>query len=358
MASVFGLLVGDQILMWLAVAGVAALLQSLPALFAVLQGLGAAYLAWMGWRMLRTQAGSGPVLTMQPHHYFRQALIITLLNPKAILFYLSFFLQFVDPAYPHQALTFLALGVILQFFSVLYLTALILVGARLAAAFLQCGLVDAVRWYTAPLLLGAGAPAVADLGTNGASATAAATLAIAASNATGTSPFSAHLSQPATALASPVAETGPDLRVRVGLTASANGVAVSQGTSTTGSHMRDLMRALATVGSLSSTQADDPELAGLVADIRDSLGGAIDAMATDVGALGDIEAELEGEIEAEAERLLTLVRESDATGDPRTLCLVDELLSGTNAVERLAASTACSTASPTGSTFADIPIGR
>ena len=134
--------------------------------------------------------------------------------------------------------------------------------------------------------------AVADLGTNGAGATAAATLAIAASNADGTSPFSTYLSQPATALTAPVAETGPELRVRVGLSASANGVAVSQGASTTGSHMRDLMRALATVGSLSSTQANDPELAGLVSDIRDSLGGAIDAMATDVGALGDIESEL------------------------------------------------------------------
>lgn len=133
---------------------------------------------------------------------------------------------------------------------------------------------------------------VAALGTNGATATAAATLAIAASNASGTSPFSDYLSQPASALSVPVAEVGPGQRVRVGLPASANGMVVSAGSSTTGSHMRDLMRALATVGALSSAQAGDPELAGLVADIRDSLGGAIDALATDVGALGDSEAAL------------------------------------------------------------------
>ncbi len=133
---------------------------------------------------------------------------------------------------------------------------------------------------------------VAALGTNGATVTAAATLSIAASNAAGTSPFSDYLSQPAAALAVPVAEIGPGQRVRVGLPASANGAVVSAGASSTGSHMRDLMRALATVGSLSSAQANDPELAGLVGDIRDSLGGAIDALATDVGALGDIEAEL------------------------------------------------------------------
>lgn len=133
---------------------------------------------------------------------------------------------------------------------------------------------------------------VAALSTNGATVTAAATLAIAASNAPGTSPFSAYLSQPAASLSVPVTEIGPGQRVRVGLPASANGAVVSVGSSTTGSHMRDLMRALATVGSLSSTQANDPELPGLVADLRDSLTGAIDALNTDVGALGDIEAGL------------------------------------------------------------------
>ena len=50
--------------------------------------------------------------------------------------------------------------------------------------------------------------AVAGLSTNGASATTAATLAIASSNATGTSPFSAYMSQPASAISAPVVQTG------------------------------------------------------------------------------------------------------------------------------------------------------
>ena len=106
LAATLGLILGDQVLMWLAVAGVAALLAASPMLFAGVQWLGAAYLAWLGWRMLRAQPGSGPVLTIRPGHYFRQALWITLLNPKAIVFYMAFFPMFVDPARHQGWVTF------------------------------------------------------------------------------------------------------------------------------------------------------------------------------------------------------------------------------------------------------------
>ena len=68
-------------------------------------------------------------------HPFRTALLISLMNPKAILFFVSFFIQFVDPAYEHPALSFVILGVIVQICSVLYLSTLIFAGARLAAQF-------------------------------------------------------------------------------------------------------------------------------------------------------------------------------------------------------------------------------
>ena len=89
---------GEWVLMWLAVAGVAALLKANPAVFAAVQYAGAAYLAWLGFQMLRARPGGAPVLDIQPHHYFRQSLLITLLNPKAIVFYMAFFPLFVDPA--------------------------------------------------------------------------------------------------------------------------------------------------------------------------------------------------------------------------------------------------------------------
>jgi leucine efflux protein len=57
------------------------------------------------------------------------------MNPKAILFFLSFFIQFVDSSYAHTGLSFLILGAIVQTCSAIYLTALIFGGAFLAAQF-------------------------------------------------------------------------------------------------------------------------------------------------------------------------------------------------------------------------------
>lgn len=103
-AATLGVMAADQVLMWLAVAGVAALLATYPAAFHAVQWLGAAYLAWLGWKMLTAAPGAKPVLNIAPRHYFRQGALITLLNPKAIVFYMAFFPLFVDPV-TQQGLT-------------------------------------------------------------------------------------------------------------------------------------------------------------------------------------------------------------------------------------------------------------
>ena len=101
LAATMGLIAGDQVLMWLAVAGVAAMLAAYPAAFAAVQWIGAGYLAWLGFRMLRAKPGDAPILNFRPRDYIRQTLFITLLNPKAIVFYMAFFPLFVDPT-QHQ----------------------------------------------------------------------------------------------------------------------------------------------------------------------------------------------------------------------------------------------------------------
>ena len=106
LAAGLGIILGDQILLWLAVAGVATVLTTYPSAFAAIQWLGAAYLAWLGWRMLIAKPGAPPVLNIKPRHYLRQAMGITLLNPKAIVFYMAFFPLFVDPAQHQGLLTF------------------------------------------------------------------------------------------------------------------------------------------------------------------------------------------------------------------------------------------------------------
>jgi leucine efflux protein len=106
LGATFGIIAGDQVLMWAAVAGVATLLVTYPAAFAAVQWLGAAYLAWLGAKMLLAKPGSAPVLHIEPRHYFKQAAFITLLNPKAIVFYMAFFPLFVDPTRHQGVLTF------------------------------------------------------------------------------------------------------------------------------------------------------------------------------------------------------------------------------------------------------------
>lgn len=103
LSATLGLIAGDQLLMWMAVAGVATLLGAYPAAFKAVQWLGAAYLAWLGLRMLFARPGDAPILNIRPRDYFRQAIGISLLNPKAIVFYMAFFPLFIDPA-QHQGL--------------------------------------------------------------------------------------------------------------------------------------------------------------------------------------------------------------------------------------------------------------
>lgn len=132
LAAAMGLIAGDQVLMWTAVAGVAALLVAYPAVFHAVQWLGAAYLAWLGFRMLTAKPGSQPILDIQPHHYFRQAFVITLLNPKAIVFYMAFFPLFVDPARHQGLLTFGVMAATIAALTLLYCVTVVLLTHHLA----------------------------------------------------------------------------------------------------------------------------------------------------------------------------------------------------------------------------------
>lgn len=140
-----GVWCGDTVLMTLSAAGVASLLQTNAVLFAVVRYAGAGYLTWLAVGMLRAAWGmwrargertaGDEAPAPAEERPFRRAFVVSLFNPKAILFFVAFFVQFVDPAYAHPALSFVVLGVLAQLASVLYLSALIFGGTRLAAAF-------------------------------------------------------------------------------------------------------------------------------------------------------------------------------------------------------------------------------
>lgn len=140
-----GVWCGDTVLMTLSAAGVASLLQANAVLFGIVKYAGAGYLTWLAigmlraawgmWRTRQEQATEDPGAAVADERPYRRALVISLFNPKAILFFVAFFVQFVAPGYAYPALSFVVLGAFAQLASFLYLSALIFSGTKLAATF-------------------------------------------------------------------------------------------------------------------------------------------------------------------------------------------------------------------------------
>ena len=133
LGAVLGTLLGDFLYMVAAVAGLAAVMQANPLLFKGLQWLGAAYLCWMGWQLLRSSINPLPT-QIEPKQsawiYFRQALAISLTNPKVILFFVAFFPLFLRPEASSTTLVSMMLHVTVL--SLFYQTGLVLLGNQVA----------------------------------------------------------------------------------------------------------------------------------------------------------------------------------------------------------------------------------
>ncbi|MFF5705168.1 leucine efflux protein LeuE [Streptomyces sp. NPDC012794] len=159
-----GMFLGETLLMVATAAGLASLLQANELVFAVVKYAGAGYLTWIAvgmiraaWAMWRRRdekaVEDAPAASDLPKggRLFRRSLVITVLNPKAILFFLSFFVQFVDPQYAYPGLSFALLAAVYQVISIAYVTVLIFSGTYLAAQFRRR------RKLSASLTTGAGA---------------------------------------------------------------------------------------------------------------------------------------------------------------------------------------------------------
>ena len=132
MAATLGVIAGDQVLLWLAVAGLSAVLINYPSLYSSVKWAGAAYLIGLGYSLFNAEPGDAPVLDMKPDHYFRQALFITVLNPKAIVFYMAFFPLFVDPAIHLGLLTFAVMAITIAALTFAYGLVVVLLAHHLA----------------------------------------------------------------------------------------------------------------------------------------------------------------------------------------------------------------------------------
>jgi threonine/homoserine/homoserine lactone efflux protein len=100
-AANLGIAAGGMVHVLLAALGLAAVLKAHPAAFETVRWAGVAYLLWLAWKSLRAGPVTATDVARAGHlRIFREALVVNLLNPKVILFILSFLPQFVDPARP------------------------------------------------------------------------------------------------------------------------------------------------------------------------------------------------------------------------------------------------------------------
>ncbi|MCI5850356.1 MAG: leucine efflux protein LeuE [Sutterellaceae bacterium] len=131
---------GDAALIFLSYLGVAAALEAHPLLFTAVRIAGAAYLAYLGASTLvatyrRRKADKkdepGKPLPDAGSSPFRTALILSLTNPKAIIFYVAFFSQFINPSYAHPWVSYLVMAAILEAFSFVWMTTLCFAGVAI-----------------------------------------------------------------------------------------------------------------------------------------------------------------------------------------------------------------------------------
>src|SRR5215470_9935024 len=138
LVSALGLALGNLFHVALAVAGLAALLRYVPAAYDAIRLAGAAYLIYLGIRLLRGRDAGAEPAALQRRPLGRvlfDAALVELLNPKTALFFLAFLPQFVEPAAGPAGPQFLLLGLIVTLTALPCDSLVAPAGARLARFF-------------------------------------------------------------------------------------------------------------------------------------------------------------------------------------------------------------------------------
>jgi threonine/homoserine/homoserine lactone efflux protein len=160
-AAALGISCGCLVHVFAAAIGLSALLMASSAAFTMIKWAGAAYLCFIGLKMLLSRPhpaaedaaiGGAAILPRQVlslRQVFRQGALTNVLNPKVALFFLAFLPQFVDADAPHKAIAFLLLGLTFVFTGTLWCFGLAAFAARAAGRIRHSG--RAMLWINRAL---------------------------------------------------------------------------------------------------------------------------------------------------------------------------------------------------------------
>ena len=132
--AAWGIGAGTFVHILAAAVGLSALLQTSALAFGVVKYIGAAYILFLAYGLLKSKAAAAAVVVKAaPVPYakvFAQGFLTNVLNPKVALFFLAFVPQFIDAATPNKALAFIVLGCIFNLNGMLWCNALAWFTAR------------------------------------------------------------------------------------------------------------------------------------------------------------------------------------------------------------------------------------
>jgi threonine/homoserine/homoserine lactone efflux protein len=158
--SALGIFVGCLVHIFIAAVGLAALLRSSPLAYSIVRYAGAAYLVYLGVRVLleRSNTLEAPEVQSAPlRQIFTQGVITNVLNPKVALFFLAFLPQFIQPHRGSVALQIIVLGLIFDVGGTLVNLAVAQAGGRLGDAIKRhSGLARLQKWFTGTVFIGLG----------------------------------------------------------------------------------------------------------------------------------------------------------------------------------------------------------
>ncbi|MDB5199397.1 MAG: LysE family translocator [Chitinophagaceae bacterium] len=138
--SVLGIGTGSLVHTFFAATGLSVIIAQSPVLFNVIKYAGAAYLFYIGIRMIFSKSSIVKLNRPEDEKYkkiYWQAVLTNVLNPKVALFFISFLPQFIDPTYSNHYLSFIILGLSFTATGTLWCLLLALFASFISAALIK-----------------------------------------------------------------------------------------------------------------------------------------------------------------------------------------------------------------------------